>query len=831
MSKNQIQLNSELILDQFPLATVIFDKNLIVRFINKEFIKYLKKIGVKTSKEKKIGTNALDLLRRKDITRWEKIFDQILKGEKHLISEEIFYKKADGSSFITRISLLPYIDSEEQIQGGILLGEDITQEKKILQNLESSEDRYKKLVREAMVGICLLSEEGEILFANPMIEIITGYTLEELKNINFIKDIVAKDDQSQILSSLQSNIRDGTALAHFRYHIIYKNGKSRTVESAFCRVKHQGEYVVQGVIHDVTKQVQSEKKLQEQLNKITVLNQISHSISTTLNLEELYNILYEQIKLVIPTDAFFIALNDEGKSDFNIVFSVDVINGSPVVFDKQDIPQKMSQPVLKIIESKEPLLILRDKNFQKFDGTERFGDISRQSASIMFVPILIKENPIGLISCQNYEFNIYNQSHLDLLQNIANQAGLAINNAMLYQEVQSTLEILQSTRDQLIQSQKMESIGALAGGIAHDFNNILGGILGYTSFIKTMITQDDKIYPYVDIIEKSGERANILTQQLLGFVRVGKYNVSMLNINSVIEETVHLLEKSLDKKIIIETRLEKIPYLVEGDSGQLQQVFTNIAVNARDAMPSGGHLIFETSNLTIDKKTAKEIVGAHEGDYTMISISDTGQGIPEAVKNRIFDPFFTTKEKGKGTGLGLSIAYTIVKSHDGIIYASSKVGLGTTFKIYLPAKRKREGIKEPFISYSESLEDIRGGSETILLADDEEIIRQLWKNILENKGYSILLAKNGKEAVDIFKKSPDKIDLVVLDIIMPELDGKETFTIIKKLRPDIKVIISSGFSKESAAGKMIKGGAKAFIQKPSRVPLLLKTVRDVLDEE
>jgi len=378
---------------------------------------------------------------------------------------------------------------------------------------------------------------------------------------------------------------------------------------------------------------------------------------------------------------------------------------------------------------------------------------------------------------------------------------------------------------QLLQAQKMESIGMLAGGIAHDFNNLLAGVLGYASFMKKQITSEDKFYKYIDIIEQSAHRASTLTQQLLAFARGGKYQVKPININRIIIETIKLLERSIDKSITIEKALEVGLYTIKADSSQMQQILMNILLNARDAMPNGGIIKIKTENIIVDDSYIAKHIGAKYGKHIKISIIDNGVGIPEENFHKIFEPFFSTKGKDKGTGLGLSMVYGVVKNHNGFIDVQSKVNKGAQFDIYLPAT-----TLQPEESQAIEIE-ARGGRENILLVDDEEIIRNLAKDILESKGYKIILAKDGLEAIEIFKKEKNKIDLVILDMIMPKLGGKETFRKLKEINPSLKCILSSGYTKETIARELLKEGARGFVQKPYRVNDLASIVRSALDSQ
>lgn len=380
-----------------------------------------------------------------------------------------------------------------------------------------------------------------------------------------------------------------------------------------------------------------------------------------------------------------------------------------------------------------------------------------------------------------------------------------------------------SLEEQLTQAQKLESIGLLAGGIAHDFNNIIGAILGYASFMKSKVSPDDKFYRYLDTIERSATRAAELTAQLLAFARGGKYNVSPINMNKVINDTISIIRSTFDKSITIQKHLaEELPS-IEGDVGQMEQVIMNICVNARDAMPDGGVLTIESSTSHISKDYADKHIDAREGEYVVITISDTGLGMDRDTMNRIFEPFFTTKEKGKGTGLGLSMVYGIVKNHGGFIRVYSELNVGTTFRLYLPASEKDVAEEQT------KKRVIKGGSETILVVDDEEPIRNLACDILESAGYRVITAEDGEQAIEVFRQKKDMINLVILDMIMPKMNGGETFKELRKIKKDVRAILSSGYSQNGKAREIIESGVAGFLQKPYQVDQLLEKVREVLE--
>ncbi len=380
---------------------------------------------------------------------------------------------------------------------------------------------------------------------------------------------------------------------------------------------------------------------------------------------------------------------------------------------------------------------------------------------------------------------------------------------------------------QLFHAQKMDSIGRLTGGIAHDFNNILCGILGYAEILKTKI-EDNRSFESkaLNIIHNGALKATKLTKQLLSFARKEEYETFPLNVNIVMKESVLLVEKTFEENINLIYDLDKDINLVDASESQLDQVFTNLIINAKDSMPDGGDLTLKTENVFLDKTDTNFIPYLTSGNYAVITISDTGTGMASEVIDKIFEPFYTTKKKGKGTGLGLSTVYRIIKNHKGHISVYSEVDKGTVFKIYLPVSGANV-INEESKKDSESL--IKG-NEKILLVDDDLSILEIMKIQLEELGYTAITVDNGTDAVKYFEDKKENIDLILLDLIIPGISGKKTFSRIKELKPDAKIIVLSGFSKNKKVSKMIEKGAADFIQKPFKLYDFSNTIRKVLDK-
>ncbi len=379
----------------------------------------------------------------------------------------------------------------------------------------------------------------------------------------------------------------------------------------------------------------------------------------------------------------------------------------------------------------------------------------------------------------------------------------------------------------LHQARKMESIGTLAGGIAHDFNNLLMGMQGNVSLMLLNTDPGHPNYKKLKTIEQHVQSGAELTSQLLGFARGGKYEVKPTDLNSLIRKTSEILGRT-KKEVTIHEKYQKDIWTVEADQGQMEQVLLNLYLNASQAMPGGGELYLQTENVTLDKKYAK-LHNIEPGNYAKISVTDTGTGMDKATRQKIFDPFFTTKDMGsiKGTGLGLASADGIIKNHGGIIDVYSEKGAGSTFNIYLPASEAVIGDQEAEIRE----EKIPTGHETVLFVDDEEMIIDVSKEMLKTLGYEVLTARNGREAIEVYKENRDRIDIVIMDMIMPEMGGGEAYDRLKEINPDIKVLLSSGYSINGQAKEILERGCNGFVQKPYSIKDLSRTIREVLDKD
>ncbi|MBI4774249.1 MAG: transporter substrate-binding domain-containing protein [Deltaproteobacteria bacterium] len=380
--------------------------------------------------------------------------------------------------------------------------------------------------------------------------------------------------------------------------------------------------------------------------------------------------------------------------------------------------------------------------------------------------------------------------------------------------------------EQLRHSQKMEAVGTLAGGIAHDFNNILMAIIGYSELAMDKARTPERGSREIEGALEAAVRAKSLVEQILTFSRKTETKLTPLNLNGVLEQSVKMLERTIPKMIRIETKLDKTLKPVMGDAGQLNQLLLNLGSNAADAMPQGGSLRITSGNLVPDAVTIKNRIQLEPGEYAMVEVTDTGHGMDEEIIERIFDPFFTTKEVGKGTGLGLSAAFGVVKAHGGHITCSSRPGAGATFTLFLPV------LKDATVPMAEtetvSCENGRG-SETVLVVDDEEALRDIGRKILEKNGYQVIEASTGEDALAVFETNGDRVDLVLVDLGMPGMGGLKCIEALRRIKPRLKIVITSGYALGESEQRLVSLGKAAFVAKPYALGDLLHTIRTVLD--
>ncbi len=565
------------------------------------------------------------------------------------------------------------------------------------------------------------------------------------------------------------------------------------------------------------KMVEAYKSLKSE--KVAAAVEIGSIVNSTLNLAEVLGLVMRYVNRVTNSMASSLMLLDERTGE--LVLSVPT---GPKAAKLTDMRIPASEGIAGwVVEHGQPVLVpdvKKDERFYKeVDKVSRF-----KTKSIVCVPLKAKTKLIGVLELMNkVDGTAFTEEDVVLMSIFAYQAAMAIENARLYSELKERLEGEIQLQKKLSESDKFRALGLMASGVAHDFNNLLMGIQGNTSLMLLDIDSSHPHHERLKNIEQSVQTGAELTRQLLGFTRGGKYEIKPTDLMELMEKTSRMFAPT-KKEIRIFTKYQKGIWSVKVDQAQIEQVLLNLYVNAWQAMPSGGDLYLQTENVTLDKEFVRAI-DIKPGKYVKMSVIDNGVGMDETTRKRIFDPFFTTKEMGRGTGLGLASAYGIIKNHGGYINVSSEKGEGTTFNIYLPV------TKEKIVEEKKPSEKLLKGEEMVLLVDDEDMILEVGKEMLAKMGYEVLTAGSGKKALEIYRKKKDQIGIVILDMIMPEMGGGETYDKMKKINPGIKALLSSGYSINGQATEILKRGCNAFIQKPFSVTTLSLKLREILDKK
>ena len=634
------------------------------------------------------------------------------------------------------------------------LEDEMKERRRAEENLRKSEERFREMAEHIREAFWLYDwEKRKVIYISPAYEVIWGRSIEDLyKRDNEWDESVHPDDLEYARDSFERIIQTGGGEQR-EYRIVHPDGSVRWVSDRGFAIKNKAGQVVRiaGIAEDITDRKQSEVALRES--------------------EERFRELAE----LMPETVFEVDL--EGKLTF---VNRNAFNNFG--YTQQDLKKGLKNFDMIIPKDREraqdnvtKILTGEKSGINEYTALRKDG--STFPVMIHSAPIFKEGKPVGL---RGFMVDITDRKKAE--------------------EERRKLEV------QFLQAQRFEALGTLAGGIAHDFNNLLMNIQGNTSLMLFEIEGTHPFFEPLKKIEKQVKSGAQLTRQMLGYARKGKFNVKSVDLNQIVDESADTFGRTR-KEITIYREFDNDLFPVEADQGQIEQVLLNLYVNAADAMPGGGKLILKTKN-----ETHLNIKSNHydprPGKYVQLTITDSGTGIDNQTLERIFDPFFTTKGMGRGTGLGLASVYGIIKSHDGYIDVTSEKGHGTTFTIFLPASEKDvEGT-------ADTAAKLIKGSGTLLVVDDEELVLKVGVNMLEKLGYTVLGAKNGTEAVDIFKANKDKIQMVILDIIMPDMGGGEVYDKIKAINPEVKVLLSSGYSVDGQAIELLERGCDGFMQKP-----------------
>ncbi len=676
-------------------------------------------------------------------------------------------------------------------------------------SLAESETKYRNMSDSSLTGI-YIHRDGKLVYCNPKMVTMLGYSLDQYPSLlgqPFIEYVHLRD-QEIVKSRASRRLSNENPIDHYAIRLVAKNGRVIWVDLLVSPIKHEGHPALMGNVIDITSRKKAEGEIAERNRELTILNRFIRASNEAVSLSELLEFVLNGLLKWLGFDGGGIyLLEDKGFA------AIKVHKGLPMEFVEQvRCVQVDKLPYKEVFTQGRPLYV---ENYpDKFPNHATLSDI----LSLASVPIFSGERIIGAINVSSRKTCVFPDSVKSMLKMIGNEIGNSISRL----QTEDDRERLES---QLRQSQKMEAVGRLAGGIAHDFNNILTGVNGYAELILESIAPDNPLYPQVTEIKKAAGHAAKLTEQLLGFSRKQVIAPITANLNDLIDDSRNMLTRVIEEDI----ELEFVPGdnlgNVKIDPHQLDQILVNLVVNGRDAMLGrGGKLVIETKNLCMDAEYCSRYLWTVPGDYVMLAVSDTGVGIPEEVLTHIFEPFYTTKEKGKGTGLGLSTVYGIIKQNNAFINVYTEEGIGTTFRVYLPL------AKGPIKPKAKTVEVLsKNGTETVLLVEDEEMVRDLAETILTRNGYKVINTKRGADAVEMCKTYEGKIHLLLTDVIMPGMTGREVYEKVKTIRPAIRVLFMSGYTENVIAHHGVLQNGATFIPKPFSVDGLARKVREILD--
>ena len=750
------------------------------------------------SKEKKLaGRKCYEVYQKRDTPcPWCPSLKTIETGETH--NAIVPYPSEENPTGWIELSSFPLRNIEGDMVGVIEYVKDITQQKRSEESLRVERDNLHNIFESIEDGIYIVNQQYDIQYVNPVLVKDFG-PYEGRKCYKYFHD---RDEVCPWCKS--QDVWSGKTV-HWEWSS-FKNGRTYDLMDTPLTLP-DGSIGKLEIFRDITERKQSERELR-------IRNQIAGVFLSAPDDEMYAGVLEIVLKAMESKWGIFGCIDEQGSwvcpSMTRDVWDQCQIPDKEIMFPREQWGDTIWGRAM--VEKK--TLYSNNKPFKVPKGHI---PITRA----LDVPIIYQGKVIGNFLVGNKETD-YDEKDKQLLESISNYIA-PILHARLQRDAQEKDKKKLETR--LRQVQKMEAIGTLAGGIAHDFNNILAAIIGYAEMVKMKLPEDSEVLSDLDQVLKSGIRAKTLVQQILAFSREQELEQRPLQLKYIVKETLKLIRSTLPSDIEIKEDIAKDVGIVNADPTQMQQVIMNLCTNAGHAMQKeGGVLLVGLGNVELDDIAAAQYIDIDPGTYLRLTVSDTGSGMTPEVNEHIFDPYFTTKEKGVGTGMGLSMVHGIVKNHNGEITVYSEPGKGSTFHVYLPIIRETE--EQPEVLEKETPST---GHESILLVDDEPALAELEKQMLERFGYEVAVRMSGIDALEMFRSQPDRFDLVITDMTMPKMMGDRLAKKLVEIRPDIPIIICTGYSERMSEEKAKRIGVKALIMKPFVIKDLVKTVRKVID--
>jgi len=812
-------------------------------------------------------------------------FDGQMPGKEWTKNIELEMIRKDGSTVWTEVKVNILYDEAGNPSGILGITRDISERKQSEEAMKKSEERYRTIFESTATSNMIVAEDTTILLVNSNFEKLNGYSRQEVENKMSWTHFVAEEDLDKMKQyHIKRRVEPGSAPSVYEFKGKIRSGEVRDFFVSVAMIPGTRDSVVS--IIDMTERKQMEDALKQSEERYRTIfestatsNMIVTEDTTILlvnsNFEKLTGYSRQEVENKMSWTHFVTKEELEMMKQYHLKRRVDP-GSAPSAYElkvriRSGEIRNVFMSVAIIPGTRDSVASIIDMTDRKHAeeslkrSEERFRDIANLLPETVF-----ETDENGIVTFVNQsslkQFG-FTQAEVDKGMNVMDAFAMEDRDRLImnYQKVMqgerlglneyearrkdgSTFPALvhstviyrngkpaglrgfliditdqKNLEQQLMRAQKMEAIGTLAGGIAHDFNNLLMGILGNVSL---MLMRCDESHPFFDrlkSVEEYVQRGSDLSKQLLGFARGGKYEVKPTHLGEFIRKSSEMFGRT-KKEIRIHHKVAEGLWSVEVDRGQMEQVLLNLFVNAWQAMPGGGDMYLSVENVNLDEVDVSPY-DINPGRFVKVTVTDTGIGMDESIKSRIFEPFFTTKERGRGTGLGLASVYGIIKHHGGFIHVESEKDFGTSFMIYLPASEKY--VQEDLGTKDE----IMKGQEAVLLIDDEEMILDVGSKMLESLGYKVMTAPGGRQGLLIYEQNKDRIDLVVLDIIMPDFGGKETFDTLCRINPAVRVLLSSGYSLDGQAKEIMQSGCKGFIQKPFSMAELSKKIREILDSD